>query len=75
MHTSELVDIVYRAMIVLLVTSAPTVIAAALVGVVFALIQAATQLQDQSLTPSAPPEPLPEAPSSPEVDPAAESEP
>ncbi len=49
MHSPELVDLLQRAMILLIVTAAPTVAVSAVVGLVLAVVQAATQLQDQSV--------------------------
>jgi type III secretion protein S len=49
MQTAQIVDVLHRAMVVLMVTSAPAVIAAAIVGLLVAVVQAATQLQDQSI--------------------------
>jgi type III secretion protein S len=49
MQTTDIVDVLHRAMVVVMVTSAPAVIAAAVVGLLVAVFQAATQLQDQSI--------------------------
>jgi type III secretion protein S len=49
MQTADIVDVLHRAMVVLMVTSAPAVIVAAIVGLMVAIFQAATQLQDQSI--------------------------
>jgi type III secretion protein S len=49
MQNPEVIELLQRAMVVLIMTSAPTVVAAAVVGLVLALVQAATQLQDQSV--------------------------
>ena len=49
MQTAQIVDVLHRAMVVLIVTSAPAVIVAAIVGLLVAVVQAATQLQDQSI--------------------------
>jgi type III secretion protein S len=50
MQTSELVDVMHKAMMVLLVTAAPAVVVSAIVGLLVAVVQAATQLQDQSIS-------------------------
>lgn len=50
MQTADIVDVLHRAMVVLMVTSAPAVIVAAIVGLLVAIFQAATQLQDQSIS-------------------------
>lgn len=47
--TGQLVDTVIEALWLVLVLSAPPVVAAALVGLLVAIIQAATQLQEQTL--------------------------
>lgn len=47
--TGALVDTVVEALWLVLVLSAPPVIAAALVGLLVAILQAATQLQEQTL--------------------------
>lgn len=49
MQNPELVDLLQRAMILLMITAAPTVIVSAIVGLLLAVVQAATQLQDQSI--------------------------
>jgi type III secretion protein S len=49
MQTADIVDVLHRAMVVLMVTAAPAVIVAAIVGLLVAVVQAATQLQDQSI--------------------------
>jgi type III secretion protein S len=48
-QSPELVDMLQRAMVLLTVTAAPAVIVSAVVGLVLAIVQAATQLQDQSI--------------------------
>jgi type III secretion protein S len=50
MQTADIVDVLHRAMVVLMFTAAPTVLVAALVGLMVAVVQAATQLQDQSIS-------------------------
>lgn len=50
MQTADIVDVLHRAMVVLMVTAAPAVIVAAIVGLLVAVVQAATQLQDQSIS-------------------------
>ncbi len=47
--TDALVDTVVEALWLVLVLSAPPVIAASLVGLIVAILQAATQLQEQTL--------------------------
>lgn len=47
--TGALVDTVIEALWLVLVLSAPPVVAAALVGLLVAILQAATQLQEQTL--------------------------
>jgi type III secretion protein S len=49
MQTHELIDVMHKAMLVLMLTAAPTVIVSAVVGLVVAVVQAVTQLQDQSI--------------------------
>ena len=49
MQTAQIVEVLHRAMVVLMVTAAPAVIVAAIVGLLVAVFQAATQLQDQSI--------------------------
>lgn len=49
MQNPELIDMLQRAMVLLMVTAAPAVLVAAIVGLVLAIVQAATQLQDQSI--------------------------
>lgn len=50
MQTHELVDLLQKAMVLLMITSAPAVIVSAIVGLLVAIVQAATQLQDQSIS-------------------------
>jgi type III secretion protein S len=50
MQNAELVDVLHKAMLVLVTSAAPAVITAAVVGLVVAVVQAATQLQDQSIS-------------------------
>lgn len=50
MQPTEIVDILHRAMVVLMVTAGPVVLVSALVGLVVAVVQAATQIQDQSIS-------------------------
>ena len=50
MQTADIVAVLHRAMVVLMVTAAPAVIVAAIVGLLVAVFQAATQLQDQSIS-------------------------
>lgn len=47
--TGTLVDMVVQALWLVLMLSAPPIVAAALVGLFVAIIQAATQLQEQTL--------------------------
>jgi len=49
MLDSQALQLIHEALWLVLVLSAPPVIAAALVGLVIALIQAATQIQEQTL--------------------------
>ena len=49
MSTEALLEFAHRGLLLALWVSLPTVIAAALVGLVIALIQATTQLQDQTV--------------------------
>jgi type III secretion protein S len=53
MQTHELVAWTQKALWLLMLTAAPAVIASAVVGLVVAIVQAATQLQDQSISQSA----------------------
>ena len=48
MHASEALQLTNQALWLVLVLSAPPVIAAALVGLLIAFLQAATQLQEQT---------------------------
>lgn len=50
MQTADIVAVLHSAMVVLMVTAAPAVIVAAIVGLLVAIVQAATQLQDQSFS-------------------------
>jgi type III secretion protein S len=50
MQTAQIVEVLHRAMVVVVITAAPAVIAAAVVGLLVAVVQAATQLQDQSFS-------------------------
>jgi type III secretory pathway component EscS len=52
MQTQEIVLWMQKSMMVLMITSAPIVIVSAVVGVVIAVLQTATQLQDQSISQS-----------------------
>lgn len=49
MGESQTIQLMYQALWLVLVLSAPPVVVAALVGLVVALIQAATQIQEQTL--------------------------
>ena len=49
MLDSQAIQLVYQALWLVLVLSAPPVVVAALVGLLIALIQAATQIQEQTL--------------------------
>lgn len=49
MGESQTIQLTYQALWLVLVLSAPPVVVAALVGLVVALIQAATQIQEQTL--------------------------
>jgi type III secretion protein S len=49
MQTHEMVNLLQTAMALLMLTAAPAVIASAVVGLVIAVVQTATQLQDQSI--------------------------
>ena len=49
MHTDAFIGIVTQAMLLVLILSAPPIIVATLVGVGIALLQALTQIQDQTL--------------------------
>lgn len=49
MLDSQAIQLVYQALWLVLLLSAPPVLVAALVGLVVALIQAATQIQEQTL--------------------------
>jgi type III secretion protein S len=49
MQTIDIVNALHKAMFVVVITAAPAVIAAAIVGLLVAIVQAATQLQDQSI--------------------------
>ena len=53
MQTYELISWTQRALWLLVLTSAPAIVVSAVVGLVIAVVQAATQLQDQSLSTSA----------------------
>jgi type III secretion HrpO family protein len=53
MDTAVLVTLTQKALWLLALTSAPAVVAAGLVGLLIAVAQAATQLQDQSISQSA----------------------
>lgn len=53
MPTHELVAWTQRALWLLVMTAAPAIIVSAVVGLLIAVVQAATQLQDQSLSTSA----------------------
>jgi type III secretion protein S len=50
MQAQELIELLQKSMLLLMMTAAPAVAAAALVGLVIAVVQAATQLQDQSIS-------------------------
>lgn len=50
MVDATLTDLTYNAMILVLVLSLPPIIMAALVGVLVSLVQAVTQIQDQTLS-------------------------
>ena len=49
MLDSQAIQLVYQALWLVLVLSAPPVVVAALVGLLVALVQAATQIQEQTL--------------------------
>ena len=49
MGESQTIQLMYQALWLVLLLSAPPVVVAALVGLVVALIQAATQIQEQTL--------------------------
>jgi type III secretion protein S len=53
MQTHELVAWTQKALWLLMLTAAPAVIVSAVVGLLIAVVQAATQLQDQSISQSA----------------------
>jgi type III secretion HrpO family protein len=53
MDTPTLVMLTQKALWLLALTAAPTVVIAGLVGLLIAVVQAATQLQDQSISQSA----------------------
>jgi type III secretion protein S len=53
MQTHELVAWTQRALWLLMLVAAPAVIVPAVIGLVIAVVQAATQLQDQSIAQSA----------------------
>ena len=50
MLNSEALHLVYQALWLVLMLSAPPVLAAAVVGLLIALVQAATQIQEMTLT-------------------------
>jgi type III secretion protein S len=50
MQNQELAEMLQRAMFVLMITAAPAVVVSAVVGLLVAVVQAATQLQDQSIS-------------------------
>jgi type III secretion protein S len=49
MDVPTIIELTYRALILVLWLSLPSVLAAALVGLVVAIVQATTQIQDQSI--------------------------
>jgi type III secretion protein S len=49
---NALIELMHRGMVLLMMTAAPAVITAAVVGLVVAVVQAATQIQDQSISQS-----------------------
>jgi type III secretion protein S len=49
MHDSQVLQLVHQALWLVLILSAPPVIVAAVVGLTIALVQAATQIQEQTL--------------------------
>jgi type III secretion protein S len=53
MQTHELVAWTQKALWLLMLTATPAVVVSALVGLLIAVVQAATQLQDQSIAQSA----------------------
>jgi type III secretion protein S len=53
MQTHELVAWTQKALWLLMLTAAPAVIVSAVVGLLIAVVQAATQVQDQSISQSA----------------------
>lgn len=50
MESAEIVDVCREAIYVLLIIAAPTMLAALLVGLIIALFQALTQIQEATLT-------------------------
>jgi type III secretion protein S len=50
MHDPILTDLTYKAMMLVLILSLPPIITAAVVGVLVSLVQAVTQIQDQTLS-------------------------
>jgi type III secretion protein S len=50
MHDPVLTDLTYKALILVLLLSLPPIITAAVVGVLVSLVQAVTQIQDQTLS-------------------------
>lgn len=50
MNEADALDIMHRAILIVLVVSGPTVAAAMLVGLIIALFQALTQVQEMTLT-------------------------
>jgi type III secretion protein S len=49
MHTEAVIDASYRALMLVFLLSLPAVLTAALVGLATAIVQAVTQIQDQSV--------------------------
>jgi type III secretion protein S len=49
MAPASILELTYQALILVLVASLPTVAAAAIVGLLVSILQAVTQIQDQSL--------------------------
>jgi type III secretion HrpO family protein len=52
MDTSGIVSILQQALMTLFIVAAPPVLVAALVGLIVAILQATTQIQDQSISQS-----------------------
>jgi type III secretion HrpO family protein len=50
MHDPVLIDLTYKALILVLMLSMPPIVMAAVVGIMVSLVQAVTQIQDQTLS-------------------------